>query len=140
METFLSKRQTDELTYEINGALIEVHRRVGPGLLESVYHKCIMHELEIRKIKFESELLVKMEYKGITINTDLKCDLFIEKNLVLELKSVKEILPIYIAQTLTYMKLLKAPRGIVANFSVSNLIHHGYKLLANEYYIQLSNH
>ncbi len=137
MKKIFSKKEVDELTYEINGSLIEVHRRVGPGLLESVYHKCLMQELEIRKIKFESELQVAVEYKGVILSTELKCDLLIEKNIVLELKSAKEMLPIFIAQTLTYMKLLKAPRGIVTNFSVSNLMHHGYKLLASEYYTLL---
>jgi GxxExxY protein len=140
MKKIFSKKEIDEFTYEINSSLIEVHRRVGPGLLESVYHKCLMQELEIRKIKFESEVQVAVEYKGIIVSTDLKCDLFVEKNVVLELKSAKEILPIFVAQTLTYMKLLQAPKGIVANFSVSNLMHHGYKLLASEYYTQLPDH
>ena len=133
----MTKTQIDRLTYIINAAAIEVHKALGPGLLESVYHKCLKHELTLKKINFESELIVSIHYKGIEVATQLRCDLFIEKCIVVELKSCEKIIPIHEAQTLTYMQLLNAPKGIIYNFNVTNLFHHGQKTLVNEYYRNL---
>jgi len=109
----LTKVQIKDLTYQINGAAIEVHKSLGPGLLESVYHKCLVHELNIREISFTSELSVPVNYKGLHLETELRCDLFIENTIVVELKAVEKILPIHEAQLLTYMNLLEAPSGIL---------------------------
>lgn len=127
MET-LTKEYIKNLTYQINGAAIEVHKSLGAGLLESVYHKCLMHELNCRKISFKSELIVPIEYKGITFDSDLRCDLFIDDTIVVELKSVDKILPIHEAQILTYMKLLNAPQGILINFNCTNIFNGGQNL------------
>ena len=78
----ITQKYLDELTYEIVGSAIEVHKIMGRGLLESVYHKCLIHELNIRAISFTSELLVPVNYKGLQIETELRCDLFIENCLV----------------------------------------------------------
>lgn len=85
-------------------------RILGPGLLESVYYDCLKYELNILKINYQSELSVPVSYKKIELNTELRCDLFIENCMVVELKSVKELVPIHEAQLLTYMKLLKSPK------------------------------
>lgn len=112
----LTKTYLKDLTYQINGAAIEVHKEIGAGLLESVYQKCMMRELEFRGIDFKSELKVPLYFKGIDLETEFRCDLFVENCIVVELKSVKEFAPIYEAQILTYMRLLKAPKGILYNF------------------------
>ncbi|HRG02469.1 MAG TPA: GxxExxY protein [Bacteroidia bacterium] len=130
----LTKAQIKDLTYQINGAAIEVHKSLGPGLLESVYHKCLVHELNIREISFISELLVPVNYKGLQLETELRCDLFIENTIVVELKAVEKILPIHEAQLLTYMNLLEAPFGILFNFNTTNIYHDGQKTYVNELY------
>src|SRR5690606_19448898 len=113
----MTKKYLDKLTYDVIGAAIEVHKAVGPGLLESVYHECMKHELAQRGINFLTELIVPVHFKGIMLETDLRCDLFIEKLLVVELKSVAALAPIHEAQLLTYMKLLSAPKGLLINFN-----------------------
>ncbi len=130
----LNKTQIKDLTYQINGAAIEVHKSLGPGLLESVYHKCLIHELNIREISFMSELIVPVNYKGLQIDAELRCDLFIENNIVVELKAVEKILPIHEAQLMTYMNLLEAPFGILFNFNTTNIYHDGQKTFVNELY------
>jgi GxxExxY protein len=127
----LTKVQIKDLTYQINGAAIEVHKSLGPGLLESVYHKCLVHELNIREISFTSELSVPVNYKGLQLETELRCDLFIENTIVVELKTVEKILPIHEAQLLTYMNLLEAPFGILFNFNTTNIYHDGQKTYIN---------
>lgn len=123
----LTKAQIKDITYQINGAAIEVHKSLGLGLLESVYHKCLVHELNIREISFTSELLVPVNYKGLQLETELRCDLFIENTIVVELKAVEKILPVHEAQLLTYMNLLEAPFGILFNFNTTNIYHDGQK-------------
>lgn len=130
----LSKSQIKDLTYQINGAAIEVHKSLGPGLLESVYHKCLIHELNIREISFVSEFIVPINYKGLQLETELRCDLFIENSIVVELKAVEKILLIHDAQILTYMNLLEAPFGILFNFNTTNIYHDGQKTFVNELY------
>ena len=133
-----TKKYLDELTYEIIGAAIEVHKTVGKGLLESVYHQCMKEELLHRKINFFTEMKVPIIYKNKELTTDFRCDLFIEDCLVVELKSVLEMNSIFEAQLLTYMKLLKAPKGIIINFNCFNIFKEGQKTYVNEYFNLLS--
>lgn len=130
----ITKSYLTELTYQINGAAIEVHKFLGPGLLESVYHKCLKKELNLRGISFKSELLVPIVFKDLEIETDLRCDLFIENCIVIELKAIEIILPIHHAQLMTYMKLLESPKGILYNFHSVNLYKDGQKTFVNEYF------
>jgi len=130
----ITKSYLTDLTYQINGAAIEVHKFLGPGLLESVYHKCLKKELNLRGISFKSELLVPIVFKDLEIETDLRCDLFIENCIVLELKAIEIILPIHHAQLMTYMKLLESPKGILYNFHSVNLYKDGQKTFVNEYF------
>jgi GxxExxY protein len=132
--TFLTQKQINALSYEVIGAAIEVHKELGSGLLESVYHTCMKEELLIRKIKFDTEVAVPINYKGQNLNIDLRCDFFIEKCLVVEIKAVQEIAPIHEAQLLTYMKLLKSPKGILINFTCNNIFKEGQKTFINEYF------
>lgn len=133
----ITKSYLTDLTYQVNGAAIEVHREIGSGLLESAYHDCMKKELTIRGINFQTELIVPFDYKGFPITTKFRCDLFIENCLVVELKACAKILPIQEAQILTYMKLLKAPKGILYNFNVVNLYREGQKTFVNEYFRNL---
>ena len=133
----ITKSYLKDLTYKINGAAIEVHKALGPVLLESVYHKCLKHEFFIRGINIESELSVPLDYKGLETAADLRCDIVVENILPVELKSVENILPIHEAQLMTYMKLLQAPKGILFNFNVTNLYKEGQRTFVNEYFRDL---
>lgn len=128
-----------DLVYQVNGAAIEVHKSIGPGLLEDVYHKCLKKELELRQINFLSELKIPLQYKGFELESKLRCDLLVENALVVELKSVNEIIPIFDAQLLTYMNLLNAPIGLLINFNVKNIFYEGQKTLVNKLYSQLED-
>ena len=133
----MTKNYLDKLTYQIIGAAIEVHKSLGAGLLESVYHECMKHELFLRKIDFCSESIVPVHFKLLELETELRCDLFIEKCLVVELKAVSELASIHKAQLLTYMKLLKVPKGILINFNCVNLYQNGQKTFVNELFRDL---
>ncbi|MCC6372607.1 MAG: GxxExxY protein [Bacteroidia bacterium] len=137
MKEQFSKKYLDELTYEIVGAAIEVHKSMGGGLLESLYHQCMKEELKIRKINFSSELKIPVLYKGKELNVDFRCDLFVENCLIVELKAVNEMHPLFEAQLLTYMKLLKAPKGILINFNCTNIFSEGQKTFVNDYFRKL---
>jgi GxxExxY protein len=132
-----TKQDLKDLVYQVNGAAIEVHKSLGPGLLESVYHKCLKHELELRKINFQSDLLIPIQYKGIEVDAELRCDFLIEEKLVVELKSVSEMKPIFEAQILSYMNLLKIPIGLLINFNVTNIYKEGQKTYINNLYNQI---
>jgi GxxExxY protein len=121
------------------GAAIEVHKTLGPGLLESVYHKCLKHELFIRKIPYNSELIVPVNYKNLELEADLKCDQYINDFLPVELKAVDFILPVHEAQLMTYMKLLNSPIGLLLNFNVNHLYKEGQKTIVSELYRDIPN-
>jgi len=132
MRPGITKKYLDQLTYNIIGAAIEVHKLLGPGLLESVYHKCMKHKLFLRGIKFTSHEIVPVIYKGITLETELRSDLLVEEWLIVEVKAIDVLAPIHEAQTLTYMQLVKVPKGILINFNVVNIFKEGQKTLVNE--------
>ncbi len=133
----LTKRYLDELTYEIIGSAIEVHKTIGRGLLESVYQQCLKEELTHRKINFLTEMKVPVVYKGKKLDIDFRCDLFVEQCIVVELKAVKEISSAFEAQLLNYMKLLQSPKGLIINFNCSNIFREGQKTFVNEYFSSL---
>ncbi|SMD44056.1 GxxExxY protein [Aquiflexum balticum DSM 16537] len=135
----ITKNYLRDLTYKINGAAIEVHKHLGPGLLESIYHECLKHELTMRGISFISEMHVPVNYKEISLETKLRCDLFVENIIVVDLKAVKEVEPIEEARLLSYMKLLKSPKGIIYNFNVLNLYNEGQKTYVNQFFENLED-
>ena len=108
-------------TREIIGAAIEVHRELGPGLLESAYQACLAYELEIRNLPFEREKPIYIEYKKRQIDCAYQLDFVINNHVVVELKSVETILPVHEAQILTYLKLTKCRIGLLINFNVAVL-------------------
>jgi GxxExxY protein len=130
----ITQKKLDELSYELIGACIQVHKTIGKGLLENVYHQCLKEELSFRKINFFTEMKVPLIYRNKELNADLRCDLFVENCLVVELKAISEINGMHEAQLLTYMKLLKAPKGIIINFNCFNIFKEGQKTFVNEYF------
>ncbi len=112
------KLRYKELTRQIIGAAIEVHRAIGPGLLESVYEECLCHELGLRGLRFERQVEVPVIYKGVTMESGHRLDVIVEDTVILEIKSVDRHHPIFEAQLLTYMRLLQKPVGFVINFNV----------------------
>ncbi|WAC40048.1 GxxExxY protein [Pedobacter sp. SL55] len=133
----MTRAYLTDLIYKVNGAAIEVHIALGPGLLESVYHKCMVHELILRNINFKSELTIPVNYKGLYMDVDLRCDLLVEDALIVEFKSVDAVQPIHIAKLMTYMKLLKLPIGLMINFNCSHIFKEGQKTYVNELYEEL---
>jgi len=130
----ITQKYFDELTYNVIGPCIEVHKIIGKGLLENVYHQCLKEELQHRKLNFLTEMKVPLVYKNKELSADLRCDLFVENCLMVELKTVSEINPIHEAQLLTYMKLSKAPKGVIINFNCHNIFKEGQKTFVNEYF------
>ncbi len=113
--------EKDPFTGKVIGCAIEVHRVLGPGLLESTYQQCLAHELQLNSIAFKLEHPMPVAYKGIHLDCGYRIDLLVEDRLILELKSVQEISGIHKAQVLTYMKLSGVPTGLLINFNVSRL-------------------
>jgi len=114
-------RRADELSAIVIGAAIEVHRVLGAGLLESIYERCLLHELKTRGILTRSQVSVPIVYKEHVFQESLKIDILVEDCLLLELKAVEQVLPIHKAQVLTYMKLMDVPVGLLLNFHVETL-------------------
>lgn len=133
----LTTSKLNDLVYQVTGAAIEVHRALGPGLLENIYSECMQHELSLRGIDFVAEKRVPINFKELKTSTNLRLDLLIENILVIELKSVKEILPIHEAQILSYMKLLNLPKGLIINFNVTNIVKEGQYSFVNQLYYDL---
>jgi len=112
------KKEFSELSNKVIGAAIEVHKTLGPGLLESTYQKCLEHELKLSYINFEAEYPLPVEYKGTHLDCGYRIDLLIEGQIILELKSVDQLKGIHEAQLLTYMKLANIKQGFLINFNV----------------------
>ena len=111
--------EINDITKEIIGAAIEVHKILGPGLLEKPYELCLIHEL--RGLKCESQKPVSIQYKGLVLDDSLKLDLVVENKVIVELKATKEILPVHRAQIMSYMKLSSINNGLIINFHVKLL-------------------
>lgn len=114
--------QKNELVGKIIGCAIEVHKNLGPGLLESTYEHCLSHELSLNNIKFERQYPLPVEYKGVKLDCGYRLDLVVENQVILELKSVDQLIGIHEAQLLTYLKLAEVRYGLLINFNVNKLI------------------
>ena len=112
-----------ESTEKIIGAAIEVHRVLGPGLLESVYQPCMAHEFSLRNMLFGQQIPLAVEYKGVRLDCGYRIDFVVENKVILELKAVEMILPVHEAQLLTYLKLTGCRVGLLINFNVPVLRH-----------------
>ena len=117
----VTQKFVNNLAYQIVGAAIEVHREIGPGLLESIYEKLLRYELVSMGYKVEKQVSVPVLYKGASVECDLRLDLLVENLIIVELKAVEKMIPLYEAQLLTYLKLLKKPKGLLINFNTNNI-------------------
>jgi GxxExxY protein len=113
--------EKDQRTAPIIGAAIDVHRHLGPGLLESAYAQCLCHELHLRGLPFQYQIDLPVSYKGIKLDCGYKIDLIVSNEVIVELKAIERILPVHEAQLRTYLKLSGKPVGLLINFNVSLL-------------------
>ena len=113
-----NEEQKDPRTSPIIGAAIEVHRVLGPGLLESAYEECLCHELYLRGLSFERQVALPVSYKGLQLDCGYKIDVIVEREVVVELKAIEKVLPVHEAQLLTYLKISGKRVGLLINFNV----------------------
>jgi len=137
MEKMLNRRDAEtprenQLTEKIIGCAIEVHKALGPGLLESAYEECFCHELAQNGIPFSRQVSLPVVYKGIKLECGFKIDVLVNDLVIIELKAVEKLLPIHDAQLLTYLKLYRRPLGLLMNFNVPAL-KDGIKRLVNQF-------
>lgn len=122
----------NQITQRIIGSAIEVHRHLGPGLLESTYEECLAREFEINGITFERQKALPVVYKEIKLDCGYRIDFLVEHQIIIELKSVDAITPIFIAQVLTYLRLMDKQVGLLINFNVP-ILRNGIKRIVNNY-------
>lgn len=133
----MTKKEVKELSYAITGYAIKVHKSLGPGLLESVYEKCLKHELISSGYHVVSQISRPIENEGLVIENELRLYLLVNKTVVVELKTVENILPVHEVQLLRYMKSIDIPQGLLINFQTHHLTK-GIKPFVNEYYGRLA--
>lgn len=121
----------NDITYQIRGAIYDVYSKLGPGLLESIYEEALVYELEKRGLSVERQLEVPIHYDGHILKTPLKLDLLVQKRIVIELKSVKELQEVFFKQTRTYLRLLGLKVGILVNFNTNNILKDSIHRIAN---------
>jgi GxxExxY protein len=124
----LIEHPTNSTSEKVIGAAIEVHRHLGPGLLESTYQACLCRELEIRGVAYQSQVALPLEYKGVKLKKGYVIDLLIEGSVIVEIKTVDRLLPIHSSQLMTYMRLRRVTSGLLMNFNV-DLLPQGIKRL-----------
>lgn len=129
----VTKRSITQLSYEIIGFAIKVHKELGPGLLESVYEKCLKYELEKNGFKVQQQVSVPIVYDNIDFQSDLRLDLLVENLVIVELKAIEVIHPVHEAVLLSYMKMLKKPQGLLINFHTDKITK-SMKPFVNEFY------
>jgi GxxExxY protein len=120
-----SKLLHEDLTEQIIGAAVEVHRALGPGLLESAYEECLCRELHLRGLVFQRQVSLPVEYKGVNLDCGYRLDLVVQGEIILELKCVEHVLPVHEAQLLTYLRLTGKRVGLIINFNVATLVRGG---------------
>ncbi|WP_209388602.1 GxxExxY protein [Chryseobacterium sp. RR2-3-20] len=132
----MTKAEVTQLSYDIVGCAIKVHKELGPGLLESVYELCLAYELREKGYLVHQQVTTKINYGKIEIETPLKIDLLVNEIVVVEIKTVEKLLSVHQAQLMTYMKILKKPQGLLINFYTDNITKSMIPLV-NEYFSKL---
>jgi GxxExxY protein len=132
----ITKTEITQFSYDIVGFAIKVHKELGPGLLESVYEKCLKYELEKNGYKVQQQISVPIQYDELELEADLRLDLLVNDLVIIEIKAVEKVNPVYEAQLLTYMKLLEVPQGLLINFFTNNITK-SMKPFVNEYFSYL---
>lgn len=128
-----TKKYVNDLAYKIVGCAIEVHKQLGPGLLESVYETCFIEELTMQGFKVQRQVAVPIIYKGKDLGTTLVLDLLINDLIIVELKAVEILIPVFKAQLLSYLKLTGKPKGLLINFNCENIKDHLVPLVTDEF-------
>ena len=123
-------QRSDALSGDVIGACIEVHRHLGPGLLESTYEQCLGYELNLRGFEVQKQLQIPLHYKGLDLECGCRVDLLVNRQLLIEVKAVERLLPVQEARMITYLKLMGLPLGLLVNFHVPAL-RHGLRRLVN---------
>ena len=136
---YSTKNEINKLCHEIINCAIEVHRVLGPGLLESIYERCLIYELEDRGFEVRSQIELPLIYKGHYLETHLKLDLLVEDIVIVELKSIEAFIPINSAQIISHLKLMDKPKGILINFNSTNIIKEGQKTFVTQKFAELPN-
>ncbi|MDA3954507.1 MAG: GxxExxY protein [Bacteroidales bacterium] len=126
----MNKEEYNNLSKQILDASIRVHKEMGPGLLESVYEQCLIKELNLRKIKTESQVFLHLNYRGFELNKDFRLDLLVENDIIIEIKAVEVLLAVHEAQIISYLKLADKRLGFLINFNVP-LLKNGFKRFVN---------
>jgi len=133
----MTQKYLDGLTYQIIGAAIVVHKELGPGLLESVYEKCLIRILNEKGLQVSYQQKVPIVFHGIYLESDLRFDIMVENQIIIEIKAVDAVMPIHRAQLLTYLRLANKPKGILLNFNCVNMFKEGQKTFVTELYSKL---
>ncbi len=129
----LTQKQINELAYMIVGAAIEVHKNLGPGLLESIYESCLLDELREMGLQVKSQVYVPIIYKNKDLGGHLKLDILVNDIIIVELKAVDVMIPLYKAQLLSYLKLTSKPKGLLINFHCENIVEQMVPLVTDEF-------
>ncbi|MEE8387793.1 MAG: GxxExxY protein [Acidiferrobacterales bacterium] len=124
--------ELNDITESIIGAAIDVHKEIGPGLLESIYQKCLVHELKLRGLNIETEVSIPIQYKDLELKDACRADMLVENKVIVELKAVDNMHSVYTAQLLSYLKMSSLSLGLLINFNVSRLAE-GVKRVVNNY-------
>ena len=133
----ITQKSIDELSKTIIGCAIDVHKELGSGLLEKTYEKALLMLLKEAGLNVESQIEVPIKFRGVQIDNALRLDIIVNDLIIVEVKAVEKLLPIHESQILTYLKLLKKPKGILINFYCTNIFYHGQKTFVTEEYSQL---
>ncbi len=133
----VTQKYINDLTYKIIGFAIDVHKEIGPGLLESVYEKCLAHLLLQNGYSVNRQQSVPLFFRGLELDSEFRLDLIVNDLIIVELKTVEDFLPIHEAQLLTYLKLLQKPKGILLNFNSVNIFKEGQKTFVTKYFSNL---
>ena len=128
----MENEKANEITRQILDASITVHKIMGPGLMESVYELCLKKELEIRGLSVHNQVPIPLIYKGLLLSKEFKIDLLVEQSVIVELKSVQVLLPVFDAQIISYLKLVNKKVGLLINFNVP-LLKDGFKRFVNNF-------
>jgi len=133
----MTQNYLNHLTSIIIGTAIEVHKELGPGLLEGIYEKCLVYLLKEKGLIVSTQQKVPLNFRGLHLEYDLRYDLLVDNSIIVEIKAVESLLPIHFAQLLTYLKLLDKPKGILINFNCTNIFKEGQKTIVTELYAKL---
>lgn len=134
----MTKKEITQLSYQIIGYAIKIHKKLGPGLLEKIYEECLKYELEQNGYNVKQQVTIEVDYYNLKLENPLRLDLLVNDCIIIELKTVEKFHPIDEAKLMTYMKLLSKPQGLLINFNTTNITK-STKPLVNEYFFRLAD-